>query len=111
MPDTLPAFPVDDVTLANVLHSLDGAYTVDDDGTHHLVGADFTLSSLLDFLSGYDETKLIRGGDMGTTPFGEPVEFTEYPDPLYHPNDVIRALAEEILRLRDVHLTIRNVHL
>lgn len=87
----LPDFPVDDGTLNLLEDSLNGSFTVDADGTHHLVGADFTVSDLLDFLSGYDEAKL-ETGENG---------WEEYPDPLYHINDVVRALIAEVRRLRD----------
>jgi hypothetical protein len=40
-------FPVDDATLLAVEHALTGAFTVDPDGTHHLVGAVYALNVLL----------------------------------------------------------------
>lgn len=106
----LPPFPVDEATLSNIKHALGGSYTVDEDGTHHLVGSEFTLSQLLDFLSGYDESKLIVLDPGYEVPenasFGEKVagaSITEYPDPIYHYFDVIRALIEEVERLRALH--------
>lgn len=90
---TLPPFPVDDFTLDQVEHALGGAFTVDDDGTHRLGGADFSLSRLLDFLSGYDPNRLEATDD--------PDVFV-YEGAVYHPNDVIQALIAEVRRLRDV---------
>jgi hypothetical protein len=52
----LPSFPVDDVTLAAIEHALGGALEMRDD-LPVLVGADFSLDTLLDFLSGYDPAK------------------------------------------------------
>ena len=98
----LGEFPVDDITLDLILHSLDGVYEVDEEGNHQLVGADMTLNQLLDFLSGYDESKLIHEGMMpDPMGWGIEVEMTSYPDPIYHEHDVIRALIHEIQRLRD----------
>jgi hypothetical protein len=89
--DTLPSFPVDDFTLRQVEHALDATYTVELDGTHVQVGADFSLSQLLDFLSGYDPVRL--------EPTDDPNVFV-YSGAVYHPNDVIRALIAEVRRLR-----------
>lgn len=101
MPDTLPAFPVDDVTLAAIEHALGGAYTVDtdEDGhhTHRLVGADYSLHDLLDFLSGYDPSQVIPATDADGY---EMPGVTEYPGVLYHVNDIIKALIAEVRRLR-----------
>lgn len=92
------AFPVDDFTLDQIEHALDGAYTVDPDGTQTLVGADFSLSQLLDFLSGYDPSRLAQAVNDYDTPIPD---VFEYPDAVYHPNDVIRALITEVRRLRN----------
>lgn len=91
---TLPAFPTDEVTLANLEHALGGAYEVDQDGTHRIVGAEFGLSQFLDFMSGYDDRKLIPMEDIGGTPA------FEYPDAVYTRDCVIRALIDEVRRLR-----------
>lgn len=93
MSDKLSDFPVDDITLDAILHSLNGAFTVDEEGNHTLVGADYTLSDLLDFLSGYDKSKLIQEGP----------NIYLYPDPVYTEHCVIRALIEEIKRLRNTY--------
>lgn len=47
----LPPFPLDDATLLAVEHALGGAWEVAEDGTRTLVGADYTLAQLLDFLA------------------------------------------------------------
>lgn len=85
----LPPFPVDDVTLANVEHSLGAAY----DGDHNIVGAEFNLLGLLHFLSG--------------SPQAAPTEDPDIFDggTIYHPHDVIKALIREVRRLRDAQGT------
>lgn len=103
-PDTLPPFPVDDVTLAAVEHAMDGAYTIDDEGNHHLVGADYSLNDLLEFLSGYDESRL-HLLDEGTEDdqvlgFHGHIPVYEYDGQVYHEHDLIRALISEVRRLR-----------
>lgn len=99
----LADFPVDDVTLDALEHALGGALTFEGVENHEdgprLVGADMSVSKLLDFLSGYDESKL---GPL-TLDDGHDVDgWVEYPDPLYHRDDVIRALIAEVRRLREV---------
>lgn len=81
-------FPVDDFTLDQVEHALWAARDVD--GT--LVGADFTLWQLLEFLSGYNPILLAPEDDRE--------DVVSYPNPLYGPNDVIQALINEVRRLR-----------
>lgn len=91
----LPEFPVDNDMLDRIEHALGGSYEVDEDGTHRLIGADYTLTQLLDFMAGYDETLLIPlEGHEGS------MEWYQYPFPLYHEHDVIRALISEVRRLR-----------
>lgn len=84
-------FPVDDLTLSALEHALDAAYEVDDEGTHTVVGAEFNLTQLLDFLSGYDpaDTASLHGN------------VSEHTQPLYTRDDVIRALIAEVRRLRN----------
>lgn len=96
MPDLLP-FPVDDFMLDQIEHALAGGYECDSEGQHVLVGADFTLTQLLDFLSGYDAAKLVPDTNQYDTP--DPTTDV-YPDPLYTPRDVILALIAEVRRLR-----------
>ncbi|HZQ33706.1 MAG TPA: hypothetical protein VFB19_18490 [Mycobacterium sp.] len=95
---TLPPFPVDDFTLDQIEHALGGSLGfADGDPEPHLVGADFSLSALLDFLSGYDESRLVQAVNEYDTPIPDTFE---YPDPIYHVNDVLRALIAEVRRLR-----------
>jgi hypothetical protein len=99
----LPPFPLDDDVLDRLEEAIGTCYgAMRGDGTHELVGGEFTLSALLDFYSGYDESKLI---DLGTAPdpmgFGHDVQWTEYPDPVYTERDVMRALIREVRRLRE----------
>lgn len=112
----LPTFPVDDATLLAVEHALGAALTYDrpddvdeDDHGPWLTGADYSLSTLLDFLA----------GTIGPDPDGEVVDLGEDvpPDaPLweqirgarvvvdsrahYGERDLIRALIGEVRRLR-----------
>jgi hypothetical protein len=95
---SLPPFPVDDVTLAVLEHALGGSYTVGEDGQPRLQGADCSVSRLLEMLSGYDESKLVPALNEYDTPIPDTFE---YPDPVYHINDVVRALIAEVQRLRD----------
>jgi hypothetical protein len=91
MAETLPDFPVDDVMLDLLEHALGGLYEVDDDFGTRLVGADYSLPQLLDFLSGYDPEQVV--------PLGGGIE--EYVGgPLYTRDDIIRALIAEVRRLR-----------
>lgn len=83
--------PVDEQSLRLLKESLDAAYEVNDEGEHVLAGAEFSLHQLLQFWSGYDKSKLIQTG----------TDIYEYPDPVIHTHDVIRALIEEIERLRE----------
>lgn len=90
----LPRFPTDDLTLNHLEHAMLGYYTVDSDGTHHLVGADFTVSQFLEFLSGYDENKAVFDKYIGAVPC------FIYPDQIYSEYDVLEALIAEIRWLR-----------
>jgi hypothetical protein len=94
------SFPVDDVTLNAIEHALQGCWVaVDPDGTHHWGGSDYSLSQLLNFLSGYDSDKLelLEEGE-GTGWHDAPI-YT-YPEAIYSEHDVIRALIDEVRRLR-----------
>jgi hypothetical protein len=96
----LRPFPVDDLTLDALEHAMGGAYTVDGDGTHHLVGADFTILQLFDWLAGIlhedDNVVLQRMSDVDDP--GIPIFYD--PRPQFHINDVVRALIAEVRRLR-----------
>lgn len=109
-PASLPEFPVDDVTLLAVEHALGGALTYDrpddadpDDEGPWLVGAEYSLSTLLDMLAGCwdppgtdSETNpaLVREGDVGGIPLYYDVRVH------YSEHDLIRALIREVRRLR-----------
>jgi hypothetical protein len=99
-PSWLPEFPVDDEMLDRVEHALGTCWTYDYDGTRVHHGGDYTLPELLDFMSGYDPALAIPTG-TAPGPFGDDVEWTEYPFPTYHEHDVIRALVAEVRRLRE----------
>lgn len=86
----LPSFPVDDQTLDLILDALKVSFVFAEDGTLDLVGGEFTLSSLLEFYSGYGETNLVDEGDGNYL----------YLEPLYTETDIIRSLIDEIKRLR-----------
>lgn len=76
----LPEFPTDEATLA----LLDLALNPRPNSERS------SLGELLEMLSGYDPSKLIQINDA----------WVEYPEPTYHPHDVIRALVAEVRRLR-----------
>jgi hypothetical protein len=114
--ETLPPFPVDDVTLSAIEHALDSVLTYEGENGERLdeprrIGAEYGLAELLDFLGG-------TTGDEGMYrigPNGERIDADEaarddalgldqwWMDerPHYHPNDVIRALIAEVRRLRE----------
>lgn len=104
--DLLPPVPVDDLTLDAIEHALGAALTFEDENGEPLdaprvVGADYSLSALLDFL----------GGTMGDDPNQEVIEPGIMPDdpprwvydtrPSYSEKDLIRALIAEVRRLRE----------
>lgn len=95
---TLSPFPVDDVTLDLVEHSLGAAYDADEDGDNVLVGADMNLHQLLGFLDGTAEVEHERkqAADVRGEHVVDMTDMTSY-----HVNDVIRALIAEVRRLRD----------
>lgn len=104
VPEWLPDFPTDNAMLDRIEHALGTCWTYNDDGerVHH--GGDYTLSELLDFMSGYDSSLAIP---LGTRPglFGDDVEWSEYPFPVYTEHDVLRALLVEVRRLRQTCVT------
>jgi hypothetical protein len=81
-------FPVDDFTLTQLEHALGTCK-----GEDGLVGGEFTLSMLLDFLSGADESRSTLIDERG----GIPV--FECWDARYSEHDVIRALIGRIREL------------
>jgi hypothetical protein len=96
---TLPPFPVDDVTLLAVEHALDACLSYDEATEQFTnVGSDYSLDQLCEMLSGVDPTKWVPSVDDDGF---EIPGMVEYPDgPIYHPNDIIRALIAEVRRLR-----------
>lgn len=113
---TLPPFPVDDSTLAAIEHALGGSLTYDQpDGTDGegpwLVGADYSLSALLDFLAGCtgrdpNEELIQAARDESDLPEWERSRGWENAEivydtrPHYSEHDLIRALIDEVRRLR-----------
>jgi hypothetical protein len=100
--NTLPPFPLDDDVLDRLEEAIGTCYgPPGPDGGPTLVGGEFTLTTLLDFYSGYDPAKEI---DLGSGPdpmgFGGDVRWTEYPDACYSERDVMLALIHEVRRLR-----------
>lgn len=91
-PDQLGPFPVDDFTLDALEHSLNGVMEVDEEGNHHVVGADYSFWQFINFMSGYDESRL--------TPTEDP-EVNIYNGQVYFPTDIIRSLIHEVRRLRN----------
>ncbi|UAW08301.1 hypothetical protein SEA_WHITNEY_54 [Gordonia phage Whitney] len=100
---TLGPFPVDDVTLDALEHALgtsvEGMTFPDFDNPtveteRHLVGGDYTLNDLLDFLSGHDPERSTLVGYAGDVPIFEGW------DQRYSEHDVIHALIAEVRRLR-----------
>lgn len=101
MANTLSSFPVDDATLLAVEHAMAGALRLDDDGNPVLVGADYSMSDLLDFLAGCagedPNRELLNPADVAVR--GE-IPFYRDSRVHYHEHDVIRALIAEVRRLR-----------
>lgn len=89
---------MDDATLLAVEHALGGSLVLNEDDEHVLVGADYSLSQLLDFMA----------GTTGDDPNEEVLDEGLYGGPRivvdsrihYHEHDIIRALVTEVRRLR-----------
>lgn len=102
----LPVFPVDDMTLGMVEHALDYCLTFDGEDGEQLdeprgIGAEFSLHSLLDFLSGTTTDPLGVVQHLGVQEtFMGPVEMTVDQRPHYTEKDIILALIQEVRRLR-----------
>jgi hypothetical protein len=99
----LAAFPTDDLTLDMVEASLAYCLTIDKE-TSEPVPVDpgvVSLSDLLDFLSGTttDPLGVVEHQGVVETFFG-PAEMTVDPRPHYTERDVIKALIDEVRRLR-----------
>lgn len=84
--------PLDDTALNLIEEALDFHWVeVKEDGTH--VGSgEFQLHTLLDFWSGFDPNKLQATDD--------PLVFV-YPETVFSPHDLIRALVKEVRLLRE----------
>ena len=87
--DTLHV-PVDEASLALIEDALNAGFECDEEGNHALVGAEFSINQLLMFWSGYDNSRLIQIDER----------WSEYPDPVLTRDDIIRALINEIRRIR-----------
>jgi hypothetical protein len=86
--------PLDDAALDSIEHALGAVYTIDEGGEHQIQGADYNLSQLLDFWSGFDHTKGVHDGYIGEIPV------YVFDTPSLTEKDVIRALVAEVRRLR-----------
>lgn len=98
MTDQLPDFPLSDFVLDQLEHALNTSYGEDEE----LVGGEFTLDQLLDFYSGFDESKMYLVEERADIPsLGlEGVEVWGYDGKTYSERDVIRALINEVRALR-----------
>lgn len=109
----LAEFPVDDFTLDQLEHALGTCYgdRDPDTGAHELVGGEFTISQLLDFMGGTvgrdPNAELIQAGrdenDLPEWERGRDWSSAEivYDTRLHYTRDcVIRALIAEVRRLR-----------
>jgi hypothetical protein len=107
----VPDFPVDDATLLAVEHALGAAYDIDSEGNRRIVGADYTLTMLLDFIGGTtgmdpDAEVIQDGRDESDLPEWErgrhwdaaPIIYDTRPH--YTERGVIAALIAEVRRLR-----------
>lgn len=86
---TLGPFPVDDATLGALEHALDATLTFTPDGEPVVVGAEYSLGRLLEWLSGPSEVL-----EDPETPLVTRVQ------PAYSTSDALRALIGEVRRLR-----------
>lgn len=96
MTDEPISVPVDDAALNAIEHALKGAYTVEN-GEHRLVGADYSLTQLLDFWSGRDPGTDTLIGYEGEMPI------YEASGPVLGLHDVIGALVAELRLTREAH--------
>lgn len=80
-----PVVPVDEDSLRLLTEALDSVIMEDGSRT-----GEFSLHRLLEFWSGYDETQLTQVDE----------DVFVYEGVLLHPNDIIRALVNEIRNLR-----------
>lgn len=88
--------PVDDTALDSIEHALGAVFTIDEEGEHQIQGAEYSLSQLLDFWSGFDRADGVQDGYINDIPV------YVFEKPTLHEHDLIRALVAEIRRLRDL---------
>lgn len=87
--------PLDEAALDSIEHALKAVFTIDDHGDPQIHEAEYSLSQLLDFWSGFDHADGVFDGYIGDVPVyvHEKPNLTEL--------DVIRALVAEVRRLRN----------
>ena len=86
----MPEIPLDDSALSAIEHAL-GASLTDD---HELVGADYSLHTLLDFWAGHD-------GDGTLVGYHDGIPIYDCTDsPSFSERDLVRALVAEVRSLR-----------
>ena len=86
--------PLDEAGLDALEHALQAVTEVDEDGTRRTLGADYTLSQLLNFWSGYDRADSVLAGEIDGIPM------YHHSKPCLSEVDLIRALVTEVRRLR-----------
>ena len=95
--------PLDDATLGAIEHALGTCYEVDEHGERRLVGGAYTLTTLLDWLSGcYDRPGTDRDDHPAFVRMEDIAGIPVYYDIRTHisRDDLIRALVAEVRRLR-----------
>lgn len=98
MSEPLPPFPVDDVTLDAIEHSLGHYLTEGDEDGPGSGGADYSLDILLDFYSGtMDDPE----GVTTEREIQPGIILVVDPRPHYTISDVIESLIAEVRRLRN----------
>lgn len=85
-------FPTDNETLKLVREACDTRIVDFDADGNPVMNGQHTLFMLLDIFSGYDPEKSVEVNPA----------LNEYDHPTYHMNDLVRALTDEIFRLRGV---------
>lgn len=96
---TLPPFPVDEETLNVIYDSMNRVVVGFDDNNEPIRdGSPFSLEDVLNMLSGYDPSLMVQA----VNEYDQPIpDIYEYTGPgIYHQHDLIRALIDEIRRLR-----------
>lgn len=82
--------PLDETSLKLLREALDVTIVDTDLDGNPILSGDFSLNRLLEFWSGYDESKLQEGSDG----------ISVYPEPILSERDLIRALVDEVARIR-----------